>query len=686
MKPPSELGEDVVPVPPALTEKPDADRYCDLVLTGGVASGVVYPWAMLELARHFHFKNIGGTSVGAMAAALAAAAEYGRRTGNARRAFEVLRRLPGALAFELPEGRTRLLSLFQPSPEGKRLFELFVSLVKIFGTPTSEPGRPKPPASRRARRGWTSAWAVVKAYARELLTVAVLAGLLWAALVLLGHAHPGWLALHLLPWTLIALGARLVWALRRDVRAGLIGDMPVEKPKLGLCAGGTVETTDDRPALSQWLHDGIQAAAGLDDDAPLTFRDLWNAPDHAGAAPRGQAVDSLSSPDDRSINLEMVTSNVTHGRPFRLPLASETTRLFFKRQDLEAYFPKPVLDAMVKKARRYVPESPSDPPASAAPEGLLQLPGDDLPVVVAARLSLSFPLLFSAVPLYAIDSEKRRGARDFRRCWFSDGGLCSNFPVHLFDEAVPRWPTFGMWLGKRSPYHPDQPVWLPEFHLEGRGETWQRFDPEDPMTRAYTGEPQQRARDFLGGFLVACLTTAKDWGDRAGLRMPHLRKRVARLGLRPGEGELNIAMDRRTILHMAHEYGTAAGREFVRRYTEGPGERPAADWQEQRWVRWQTLIVSLRKMLSGFTASAHSSMHSVPLQQAIQDAMTRSPILGKKGDVDTMAEPLGPAQAQAFTEILAALQHCEETLRQCGVEPQPYRPTPDPELKVRPPL
>ncbi|QJW85661.1 hypothetical protein HK414_27840 [Ramlibacter terrae] len=73
-----------------MRERPPADRYCDLVLNGGVASGIVYPWAIVELARSFRFRRIGGNSVGAMAAALAAAAEYGRCNGNPN-AFEVLR-------------------------------------------------------------------------------------------------------------------------------------------------------------------------------------------------------------------------------------------------------------------------------------------------------------------------------------------------------------------------------------------------------------------------------------------------------------------------------------------------------------------------------------------------------------------------------------------------------------------
>ncbi|MER3469044.1 MAG: hypothetical protein C4314_03515, partial [Thermoflexus sp.] len=68
----------------------------------------------------------------------------------------------------------------------------------------------------------------------------------------------------------------------------------------------------------------------------------------------------------------------------------------------------------------------------------------DLPVVVATRMSLSFPVLVSAVPLYtvrrsAVDRLRAQGRNrlepgDLQRNWFSDGGIASNFPIHLFDN------------------------------------------------------------------------------------------------------------------------------------------------------------------------------------------------------------------------------------------------------------
>ena len=50
------------------------DRSCDLTMRGGTTSGVVYPRALTELARTYRFRNVGGSSAGAIAAAWAARA------------------------------------------------------------------------------------------------------------------------------------------------------------------------------------------------------------------------------------------------------------------------------------------------------------------------------------------------------------------------------------------------------------------------------------------------------------------------------------------------------------------------------------------------------------------------------------------------------------------------------------
>jgi len=40
---------------------------CDIVMAGGVTSGIIYPGAVAMIARRYSFKSIGGTSVGAIA-------------------------------------------------------------------------------------------------------------------------------------------------------------------------------------------------------------------------------------------------------------------------------------------------------------------------------------------------------------------------------------------------------------------------------------------------------------------------------------------------------------------------------------------------------------------------------------------------------------------------------------------
>jgi hypothetical protein len=104
------------------------ERLCDIVMKGGITSGVVYPSAVCELATAYSFKNIGGASAGAIAAAATAAAEYARRTGNAVAAaegsFARLEELPKELA-------TGLSTLFQPNRSTEPLFAMLTAGLDI---------------------------------------------------------------------------------------------------------------------------------------------------------------------------------------------------------------------------------------------------------------------------------------------------------------------------------------------------------------------------------------------------------------------------------------------------------------------------------------------------------------------------------------------------------------------------
>src|SRR5581483_1167641 len=95
---------------------------CDLIMKGGITSGIVYPPAILRLQERYRFRNVGGASAGAIAAAFAAAAEYGRDRGG----FEKLE----ARRRELSTG-TFLRDLFQPTARTGPLFDAAYGLWAV---------------------------------------------------------------------------------------------------------------------------------------------------------------------------------------------------------------------------------------------------------------------------------------------------------------------------------------------------------------------------------------------------------------------------------------------------------------------------------------------------------------------------------------------------------------------------
>ena len=138
---------------------------------------------------------------------------------------------------------------------------------------------------------------------------------------------------------------------------------------------------------------------------------------------------------DHAIDLRMMTTNLSMQRPNVLPDLGDRNYIF-KEADFRALFPDLVVDHM---------KAHSEPHERSPRASALSRKPDDLPVVVGARMSLSFPLLIAAVPLYP----RRLLGNDRQpvKLSFSDGGISSNFPIHFFDALLPRRPTFGISLG-----------------------------------------------------------------------------------------------------------------------------------------------------------------------------------------------------------------------------------------------
>ncbi len=526
-------------------------RECDIVMKGGITSGVVYPHAVCELARTYRFVQIGGTSAGAIAAAAAAAAEHGRSKDG----FAKLAALPDWVG-----GETHLFDLFQPQPSTRPVYRTFTAGLGARGA---------------------AKWRRVALAALRNFPVAPLLGALpGAAIVVFGAllSGSGWLrAVAIVAGVVLGL---LGAALALLARIALLAPKAISANSFGLCSG-MPGGDGGAPALTPWLAGVIDELAGKTGGTPLTFGDLRA----------------------RGVELAMMTTNLTQRRPHRLPWAERV--FFFDPAEWRTLFPENVVDWMVDHAAPVNEDDPEDSarirdamlPRVAFPEP------DDLPVVVAARMSLSFPLLISAVPLWAFDRTLKRtndalssnppsGVRaEPERCWFSDGGISSNFPVHFFDTALPARPTFAIDL---DGFHPDYPkstdeeknVYLPGTNVGGLLETWYRF-------------PEQPGFARLSAFVNGLVRTMQNRVDTGLARQPGYRDRIVHVHADSSEGGMNLTMPPAVIMALTKR-GRAAARLLVKRFAETPGTAPGLSWDNHRWVRFRASAAALSDFLERF--------------------------------------------------------------------------------------
>jgi hypothetical protein len=498
---------------------------CDVIMKGGITSGVVYPLALTELAKQFRLSQVGGASAGAIAAAAAAAAEYGRHAPGG--GFVLLAKLPAEV------GKI-LFSLFQPTPALQPVFNIAVAAIGNDSTAT------------KVMRVISAALAG--------FAVAAAAGALPGLLILVAgwwYANP---ALALLGLLLLLIGTLLgvAFCLYRAVTTGIPDN------DFGLCPGKT-QPGNSTPGLSDWLADMIDDIAGRDPkkDPPLTFGDLSPA-DGAGR---------------HKISLRMMTTNLTLRRPYSLPFNEKVYA--FRLADFERLFPARITSYLAAHCEKVDDSTGEYGDLYKFPEP------ENLPVIVATRMSLSFPLLFCAVPLYARDftfaSEAERAK--WRKHLFSDGGLSNNFPIQFFDRMLPNSPTFGITLDdfseKRVPEDirkqypkdndPHQRVWLPKTTRAGSGVL-------------IPGEPLHGIVAFFSRLIAA----AKDWQDNLQSTLPGYRDRIVHVGLKSDEGGLNITMPPELVSTLG-SYGAQAGVDM----------RDEFDLDEHRWRRF---LVAMDRM------------------------------------------------------------------------------------------
>ena len=482
-------------------------EYCDLVMKGGITSGVVYPAAVYSLHDKHKFRSIGGASAGAIAAAATAAAELGRDAGG----FEKLNGLSAELTQE-----GFLQGLFQPAKPMRASFDLLFALQRKKGTLS----KAALVATTLLRRffGW-GALAVVLTVAYLGLVVAGFGGGL-------DQGGPmGW-ALLSVP-LLVALGLGVLAGLA--VRLVGIAARHLPDNRFGMCSG---MPTGEGPALTPWLYEKIQECAGRNAESPVTFADLKG----------------------HGITLQMMTTDLTEARPLRLPFEPGRDYLFSLAEFAEL-FPDPVISHL-RAACPVEVMTDGDRPE------LRRFPRAELPVIVATRMSLSFPVLLSAVPLWT----ERSGV--YVRHWLSDGGIGSNFPIHFFDAWLPTRPTFGLNFVNSSSAAEDNPDEISFGHRTGG-----------------------RVRiEKLFTFLRQILETMQNWRDKAQGELPGFSDRIQDIPLGPGEGGMNLSMDPVTVQRLVRK-GHRAG--------EVLKEGFAKEWHDHRLRRYQSLMHQLQINLAG---------------------------------------------------------------------------------------
>lgn len=382
----------------------------------------------------------------------------------------------------------------------------------------------------------------------------------------------------------------------RSQAFGLLGGTsmrPARRTPLDAWAAVPPSTVDQ--SVVPWLDDCLTQLAGLQTGEVLRFGHLW-----AGAAYGTLRTESgreaewrtlASTPDHRLVNLELMTTDLSRQRPYRFPLPptapDSPDQLFLDVTDLQRtgseLFPPAVVAALTE----------GEPIHAFDADGqvleLFPLPQPwDLPVIFAVRLSMSLPLLFQAVRMYTlvqrtvVSDDYGRTLLDEGRpltwpedpeaeeLWFSDGGITSNFPVHFFDSALPRWPTVSLNLGGHPVWAPHQDVWLPQ--------DWDRTTVSPTPVRASGAS-----------FFNAILSTARTWRDSMQSAMPGYRNRIAQVRIRPDEGGTNLFMPAETIASMALR-GAVAGARLRTRFVN------TAHWNRFRWLRVRVAMSNVERL------------------------------------------------------------------------------------------
>ncbi len=597
---------------------------CDLVMKGGITSGVIYPRLVSELAKTYTFRSIGGTSAGAIAAGAAAAAQLGVLCGAHPKALEQLNELPDVLGAPVKGASgSMLLNLFQPELPFRRHFGLLTGALN---------------AKSKIRLALLVAWGA----ARRFLFGSVLGALPGSVLLATSHGIGRALALAL---TVVGIVVGALVAAIASFSRALPGNI------FGMCSG-MPGGTGGPPSLTSWLHEYLNELAGKSVEEPLTFGELW-----AGVLRKPGEASPHTGGGPKAVELATMTTALNLGRPFRMPF--ESGGFYFLEEEFSRLFPPAVTAWLISHAR------PSETATALSGPGqtFRALPDSpDLPILLAVRMSLSFPILLSAIPLYTVDwTLKVNAERATRasRVLFSDGGICSNFPIHFFDAPLPSRPTFGADLRDFHPDHPTERVWLPEALKGNQG--IKTYVP--PMS----AEPGLAS---IVGFLASIVSTMQNWNDQLQLVMPGFRDRIVHICHLESEGGLNLNMLADVITTLGNS-GRDAADTLERAFAERTAPNAPNAWDNHRRIRMRTLLSAIDQQARRLHRAIDRTQK--PTWRAVVEE-----------DDPPSYKFTSQKQKELALRVLEALDDLGKELEESGTDLSKASPRPEPEWRGMP--
>jgi len=206
---------------------------------------------------------------------------------------------------------------------------------------------------------------------------------------------------------------------------------------------------------------------------------------------------------------------------------------------------------------------------------------------------------------------------DIQVNWFSDGGICSNFPIHFFDAWLPTRPTFGINLipMPQEAFTEEKNEIKPQYQSLLDVDVISKAD-HDAVFDAVISKtvhvpradqpiaPEWREVKGLKAFAQAIFSAAQNYRDTTQAMLPSYRERIVQVRFDPHEGGLNLAMTPETIKAIQQKGEKAA--EKLSQYFRFP---------HHQWVRFQVLVALMEKQLK----QMEDALRKINYEQLMQE-------------------------------------------------------------------